>query len=158
MMVEKVPMTAEGHQRLEVELKNLKHEQRPAVIKAIEEARAHGDLSENAEYHAAKEQQGFIESRIQDIEGKVSRAEVIDPRDLSGDKVLFAATVSLEDEDDNPVQYQIVGVDEVDVPAGKISYISPIGRALIGRKIGDEIEVKTPRGETYYQITKVKFI
>ncbi|VAW00106.1 Transcription elongation factor GreA [hydrothermal vent metagenome] len=157
-MVEKVPMTAEGHQRLEAELKNLKHEQRPAVIKAIEEARAHGDLSENAEYHAAKEQQGFIESRINDIEGKVSRAEVIDPRELSGEKVIFAATVSLANEDDKIVKYQIVGVDEVDVPAGKISYISPIGRALIGRRIGDEVEVKTPRGETYYEITKVEFI
>ena len=157
-MVEKVPMTAEGHDRLEVELKNLKHEQRPAVIKAIEEARAHGDLSENAEYHAAKEQQGFIESRINDLEGKISRAEVIAPSDLSGETVLFASTVSLADEDDKTFKYQIVGVDEVDVSAGKISYISPIGRALIGRKIGDEIEVKTPRGETYYEITKIEFI
>ncbi|NOZ67085.1 MAG: transcription elongation factor GreA [Alphaproteobacteria bacterium] len=157
-MVEKVPMTAEGHERLEADLKSLKHEQRPAVIKAIEEARAHGDLSENAEYHAAKEQQGFIESRISDIEGKVSRAEVFDPKELSGDKVLFAATVSMADEDDKIVKYQIVGVDEVDVTAGKISYISPIGRALIGRKVGDEIEVKTPKGETYYEITNVEFI
>jgi len=157
-MVEKVPMTAEGHERLEAELKILKHEQRPAVIKAIEEARAHGDLSENAEYHAAKEQQGFIESRINDIEGKVSRSEVIDPRDLSGERVIFAATVSLADEDDKIFKYQIVGVDEVDVSAGKISYNSPIGRALIGRTIGDEVEVKTPRGETYYEITKVEFI
>lgn len=157
-MVEKVPMTAEGHQRLEAELKILKHEQRPAVIKAIEEARAHGDLSENAEYHAAKDQQGFIEARIKDLEGKVSRSEVIDPRDLSGEKVIFAATVSMADEDDKIVKYQIVGVDEVDVSAGKISYISPIGRALIGRKLGDEVEVKTPRGETYYEITKVEFV
>ena len=157
-MVEKVPMTAESHERLEVDLKSLKHVQRPAVIKAIEEARAHGDLSENAEYHAAKEQQGFIESRINDLEGKISRAEVIDPKELSGNSVLFASTVSLIDEDNKTVKYQIVGVDEVDVTAGKISYISPIGRALIGRKIGDEIEVKTPRGETYYEITKVEFI
>ncbi len=157
-MVEKVPMTAEGHQRLEAELKNLKHEQRPAVIKAIEEARAHGDLSENAEYHAAKEQQGFIESRINDIEGKVSRAEVIDPKDLSGDSVIFAATVSIADENDNLSKYQIVGVDEVDVRAGKISFSSPIGRALIGRKVGDEVEVKTPKGEIYYEITNVEFI
>ena len=104
-MVEKVPMTAEGHQRLEAELKNLKHVQRPAVIKAIEEARAHGDLSENAEYHAAKEQQGFIESRIQDFEGKVSRSEVFNPKELSGDSVLFSATVSLTDEDDKAVKY-----------------------------------------------------
>jgi len=157
-MVEKVPMTAEGHERLEADLKSLKHEQRPAVIKAIEEARAHGDLSENAEYHAAKEQQGFIESRISDIEGKVSRAEVIDPKELSGNTVLFASTVSIADEDDKIFKYQIVGVDEVDVTAGKISYSSPIGRALIGRKIGDEIEVKTPKGETYYEITNVEFI
>jgi len=157
-MVDKVPMTAEGHQRLEATLKTLKHEERPAVIKAIEEARAHGDLSENAEYHAAKEQQGFIESRIQDIDGKISRSEVIDPKELFGDVALFSATVSLADEDDTIVKYQIVGVDEVDVSAGKISYISPIGRAIIGRKIGDEIEVKTPKGETYYEITKVEFI
>ncbi len=158
MMVEKVPMTAEGHQRLEAELKNLKHVQRPAVIKAIEEARAHGDLSENAEYHAAKEQQGFIESRIQDFEGKVSRSEVFDPKELSGDTVLFSATVSLTDEDDKTVKYQIVGVDEADVSNGKISFISPIGRALIGRRIGDEVEVKTPMGETYYEITNIEFI
>ncbi|WP_339862263.1 transcription elongation factor GreA [Paremcibacter congregatus] len=157
-MVEKVPMTVEGHERLEAELKTLKHMERPAVIKAIEEARAHGDLSENAEYHAAKERQGFIESRIQDLEGKISRCEVIDPRELSGEKILFAATVHLADEEDKIVKYQIVGVDEVDVAAGKISYISPIGRALIGRKLGDEIEVKTPRGETYYEITQIDFI
>ncbi|PCI32457.1 MAG: transcription elongation factor GreA [Alphaproteobacteria bacterium] len=157
-MVEKVPMTAEGHQRLEAVLKDLKHHQRPAVIKAIEEARAHGDLSENAEYHAAKEQQGFIESRINDLEGKISRSEVIDPKELSGENVVFAATVSMADEDDKIVKYQIVGVDEVDVTAGKISYISPIGRALIGRKIGDEVEVKTPRGETYYEITEIQFV
>ncbi|MBZ0305507.1 MAG: transcription elongation factor GreA [Anaerolineae bacterium] len=157
-MVEKAPMTAEGHDRLEAELKTLKHEDRPAVIKAIEEARAHGDLSENAEYHAAKERQGFIESRIQDLEGKLSRAEVIDPKDIKSDNVVFAATVSLADEDDKIFKYQIVGVDEVDVAAGKISYISPIGRALIGRRLGDEIEVKTPRGETYYEITEIEYI
>lgn len=158
MMVEKVPMTAEGHHRLEAELKILKHDERPAVIKAIEEARAHGDLSENAEYHAAKDHQGFIEARIKYLEGKISRSEIIDPRDLCGETVIFAATVSMADEDDKIVKYQIVGVDEVDVSAGKISYISPIGRALIGRKTGDEVEVKTPRGETYYEITKVEFI
>ena len=151
-------MTAEGHGRLEAELKTLKHQERPAVIKAIEEARAHGDLSENAEYHAAKEQQGFIESRINAIEGKISRSEVIDPKDLSGDTVIFAATVSLADEEDKIVQYQIVGVDEVDVPGGKISYSSPMGRAMIGRKLGDEVEVKTPRGETYYEITGIQFV
>lgn len=157
-MVDKVPMTAEGHTRLEVELKNLKQKERPAVIKAIEEARAHGDLSENAEYHAAKEQQGMIEGRIQMIEDSLGRAEVIDPTDLSGTKVVFASTVTIADEDDNESTYQIVGIDEVDVTAGKISYSSPIGRALIGRNIGDEVEVKTPGGDTYYEIVKVDFI
>ena len=157
-MVDKVPMTAKGHESLERELKNLKHVERPAVIKAIEEARAHGDLSENAEYHAAKEQQGMIEGRIQVIESNLSRAEVIDPTDLSGDKVVFASTVTIVDEDDKEFKYQIVGVDEVDVSAGKISYSSPIGRALIGRTIGDEVEVKTPGGETYYEISKIDFI
>lgn len=157
-MVEKVPMTAEGHTRLEHEIKNLKHTERPAVIKAIEEARAHGDLSENAEYHAAKEQQGMIEGRIQQIESSLGRAEIIDPADLSGTKVVFASTVTIADEDDNESTYQIVGIDEVDVNAGKISYSSPIGRALIGRGLGDEVEVKTPAGDTYYEIIKIEFI
>lgn len=157
-MVEKVPMTAGGHTSLEEELKNLKHVKRPAVIKAIEEARAHGDLSENAEYHAAKEQQGMIEGRIQMIEDKLSRAEVIDPKDLSGDRVVFASTVTIADEDNAESTYKIVGVDEADVASGKISFSSPIGRALIGRNIGDEVEVKTPRGETYYEIVKIEFI
>ncbi|MDA9619782.1 transcription elongation factor GreA [Alphaproteobacteria bacterium] len=157
-MVDKVPMTAEGHTRLEVELKNLKHNERPSVIKAIEEARAHGDLSENAEYHAAKEQQGMIEGRIQVIESNLSRAEVIDPKDLSGSRVVFASTVTIADEDDNKSIYQIVGVDEVDVSAGKISHSSPIGRALIGRNIGDEVEVKIPSGDTYFEILKIDFI
>ena len=157
-MVDKVPMTAEGHTRLEVELKNLKQNERPSVIQAIEEARAHGDLSENAEYHAAKEQQGMIEGRIQVIESNLSRAEVIDPKDLSGSRVVFASTVTIADEDDNESIYQIVGVDEVDVSAGKISHSSPIGRALIGRNIGDEVEVKIPSGDTYFEILKIDFI
>ncbi|MBL4603287.1 MAG: transcription elongation factor GreA [Emcibacteraceae bacterium] len=157
-MVEKVPMTADGHTKLEVELKNLKHFQRPAVIKAIEIARAHGDLSENAEYHAAKEEQGMIEGRIQMIESSLGRAEIIDPKDLSGDKVIFASTVTIADEDDKEATYQIVGVDEVDVSAGRISFSSPIGRALISRRLGDEVEVKTPGGDTYYEIIKVEFI
>jgi transcription elongation factor GreA len=157
-MLEKVPMTANGHLKLEQELKNLKHVQRPTIIKAIEEARAHGDLSENAEYHAAKEQQGMTESRIQVIEGSISRSEVIDPKDLSGNKVLFASTVTIADEDNVEFTYQIVGVDEVDVSAGKISHSSPIGRALIGRSLGDEVEVKTPSGDTYYEIVKIDFI
>ena len=157
-MVEKVPMTADGHTKLEVELKNLKHFQRPAVIKAIEIARAHGDLSENAEYHAAKEEQGMIEGRIQMIESSLGRAEIIDPKDLSGDKVIFASTVTIADEDDKEATYQIVGVDEVDVSAGRISFSSPIGRALISRRLGDEVEVKTPGGDTYYEIIKIEFI
>ena len=157
-MIEKVPMTAGGHASLEGELKNLKHVERPAVIRAIEEARAHGDLSENAEYHAAKEQQGMIEGRIQMIEDKLSRAEVIDPKDLSGTRAVFASTVTIADEDDAESTYKIVGVDEADVAAGKISFGSPIGRALIGRNIGDEVEVKTPGGETYYEIIKVEFL
>ena len=157
-MVEKVPMTAGGHVSLEQELKHLKHVMRPSIIKAIEEARAHGDLSENAEYHAAKEQQGMTEGRIQQIEGSLSRSEIIDPKDLSGSKVVFACTVTIADEDDKEVTYQIVGVDEVDVSAGKISFSSPIGRALIGRNLGDEVEVKTPGGETYYEIVRIEFI
>lgn len=157
-MVEKVPMTAGGYASLEVELKKLKHIERPAVIKAIEVARAHGDLKENAEYHAAKEQQGMIEGRIKMIEGSISRSEVIDPTELSGTKVVFACTVTIADEDDKVVTYQIVGVDEADVASRKISLSSPIGRALIGRDIGDEVEVKTPSGETYYEIMKIEFI
>jgi len=157
-MVEKVPMTAGGHASLEQELKNLKHTQRPAVIKAIEIARAHGDLKENAEYHAAKDEQGMIEGRIKMIEDSLGRSEVIDPNELSGTKVVFASTVTIADEDDKESTYQIVGVDEVDVTAGKISFSSPIGRALIGRNLGDEVEVKTPSGDTYYEIVKIEFI
>lgn len=157
-MTEKVPMLKPGYDALEKELKQLKYTDRPEVVQAIEEARAHGDLSENAEYHAAKERQGHIEGRIMELEGKLSRAQVIDPTSLSGDKVVFGATVTLIDEDDEQVVYQIVGADEGDVKAGRISYQSPIARALIGRKLGDEIEVKTPGGERYYEIEKVDFI
>jgi transcription elongation factor GreA len=157
-MNETVPMLLDGYRTLEAELKNLKTVERPAVVLAIEEARAHGDLSENAEYHAAKEQQGHIEGRIIELEGKISRAQVIDPTTLSGDKVVFGATVTLIDEDDNKVTYQIVGADEGDVKAGKISYQSPIARALIGRKTGAEIEVKAPGGERYYDIEEIAFI
>ncbi|MCJ9429680.1 transcription elongation factor GreA [Kordiimonas marina] len=156
-MTEKVPMLIEGHRRLEAELKNLKSVERPSVVQAIEEARAHGDLSENAEYHAAKERQGHIEGRIMELEGKLSRAQVIDPTSLSGDRVVFGATVTLLDEDDKEVIYQIVGADEGDVKAGRISYQSPIARALIGRNVGAEVEVKTPGGERYYEITKIEF-
>jgi transcription elongation factor GreA len=155
--VEKMPMLAEGHRMLTEEVARLKAE-RPQVIDAIEEARAHGDLSENAEYHAAKERQGQIEAMIADIEDKLSRALVIDPRTLSGDKVVFGATVTLLDEDEKPVKYQIVGQTEADAKSGRISYNSPLGRALIGRKVEDEVEVTVPSGDRYYLVSKIEFI
>jgi len=157
-MTEKVPMLEEGYRRLEAELKNLKSVERQAVVLAIEEARAHGDLSENAEYHAAKEKQGHIEGRIMELEGKVSRADIIDPKTLSGNRVVFGATVTMLDENDEEVVYQIVGADEGDVKIGRISYQSPIARALIGRNLDDEVEVKAPGGDRYYEITKVEFL
>lgn len=156
-MNDKVPMLEEGYRALEAELKNLKSVERPAVVQAIEEARAHGDLSENAEYHAAKEKQGHIEGRIMELEGKVSRAQVIDPKSLSGETVVFGATVTMLDENDDEVIYQIVGADEGDVKVGRISYQSPIARALIGRRVEDEVEVKAPGGDRYYEITKIEF-
>lgn len=155
--VEKMPMLREGHEKLSSELKRLKAE-RPLIVDAIEEARAHGDLSENAEYHAAKERQGQIEASIADIEDKLSRAQVIDPRDLSGDKVVFGATVTLHDEDEKPVKYQIVGQAEADAKTGRISYNSPLGRALIGRRVDDEVEVSVPAGDRYYLVSKIEFI
>ena len=157
MAVEKVPMLQEGYDKLEAELKALK-EERPRIVDAIETARAHGDLSENAEYHAAKERQGQVEATIADLEGKLSRAQVIDPSTLSGDKAVFGATLHLLDEDDKPVKYQLVGEAEADAKAGRISYNSPIGRAFIGRNVGDEIEVTVPSGDKYYLLEKVEFI
>jgi len=157
-MTDKVPMLAEGHTKLTAELKNLKSVERPAVVAAIEEARAHGDLSENAEYHAAKEQQGHIETRITELESKLSRSEIIDPTTLSGNRVMFGATVTLIDEDNEEVVYQIVGADEGDIKKARISYQSPIARALIGRMLDDEVEVRTPGGERYYEIAKIQFI
>ena len=154
---DKVPMLAEGHVKLDQELKRLRLE-RPGIVEAIEEARAHGDLSENAEYHAAKERQGQIEATIADLEDQLSRAMVIDPTTLSGDKVAFGATVTLTDEESKKVRYQLVGQNEADAKVGRISYNSPLGRALIGREKGDEIEVSTPSGERYYQIKKIEFI
>jgi transcription elongation factor GreA len=154
--MEKVPMLAEGHSALTAQLAKLKNE-RPEIVEAIEEARAHGDLSENAEYHAAKERQGQIESSIIEIEDKLSRAMVIDPTTLSGDKVTFGATVSLLGEDDKKIVYQLVGADEADARRGRISFSSPLGRALIGRKKGEEVEVITPGGEKYYEIKKIEF-
>ncbi len=154
---EKVPMLAEGHETLNADLKRLKSE-RPEVVEAIEVARAHGDLSENAEYHAAKERQGQIEAMISDIEDRLSRAMVIDPKTLSGDKVVFGATVNLIGEDKKKVRYQLVGQTEADARVGRISYNSPLGRALIGRTKGEDVEVSTPSGEHYYQIAKIEFI
>ena len=156
--IEKVPMLAEGHDYLVRTLKHLKEVERPENVEAIEEARAHGDLSENAEYHAAKERQGQVEAMIGDIESKLSRAMVIDPATLSGDKIVFGATVTLLDEDDKPIKYQIVGETEADAKSGRISYASPLGRALIGRKVEDDVEVTVPSGDKYYQVSKIEFI
>ncbi|MBE5072772.1 transcription elongation factor GreA [Erythrobacteraceae bacterium E2-1 Yellow Sea] len=156
-MMEKVPMLAEGYERLTADLKALRAE-RPKIVDAIEEARAHGDLSENAEYHAAKERQGQVEAQIADLEDKVSRAQIIDPTTLSGDKIIFGATVTLLDENDKPVKYQIVGQTEADVGRGRISYNSPIARALIGKQVDDEIEVTVPAGEKFYVVEKIEFI
>ena len=155
--VEKLPMLAEGYERLIGELKALR-EERPLIVDAIEEARAHGDLSENAEYHAAKERQGQVEASIADLEDRVSRSQIIDPTTLSGDKIIFGATVTLLDDDDKPVKYQIVGPYEADARVGRISYASPLGRALIGRKVEEEIEVTVPAGERTYLVQKIEFI
>ncbi|MBH0113086.1 transcription elongation factor GreA [Novosphingobium sp. YJ-S2-02] len=155
--VEKLPMLAEGYERLTADLKALR-EERPRVVDAIEEARAHGDLSENAEYHAAKERQGQIEATIGDLEDKISRAQIIDPTTLSGDKIIFGATVTLLDDDDKPVRYQIVGPYEADAKVGRISYNSPLGKALIGKKIEEEVEVTVPSGDKFYLVQKIEFI
>lgn len=155
--VEKLPMLAEGYERLIAELKALR-EERPKIVDAIEEARAHGDLSENAEYHAAKERQGQVEMSIADLEDKVSRAQIVDPTTLSGDKIIFGATVTLLDDDDKPVKYQIVGPYEADAKLGRISYNSPLGKALIGRRVDDEIEVSVPAGDRFYVVEKIEFI
>jgi transcription elongation factor GreA len=157
-MMQKIPMTATGYQRLEAELKNLKSVERPSVIRAISEAREHGDLSENAEYHAAKERQGWIETRILEVEDKLSRAEVIDVSKLSGDKVKFGATVVLADEDtDEESTYQIVGADEADIKAGLLSITAPLARALVGKSSGETVEVSTPGGSKSYEIVSVVF-
>jgi transcription elongation factor GreA len=155
--VEKLPMLAEGYERLIAELKVLR-EERPRIVEAIEEARAHGDLSENAEYHAAKERQGQVEATIGDLEDRVSRAQIIDPATLSGDRIIFGATVTLLDDDDKPVRYQIVGPYEADAKIGRISYASPLGKALIGRKAKEEIEVTVPSGERSYLVKKIEFV
>ncbi|MEM6477189.1 MAG: transcription elongation factor GreA [Pseudomonadota bacterium] len=155
--MEKVPMLAEGYERLTTELKALRDE-RPRIVDAIEEARAHGDLSENAEYHAAKERQGQVEAMIGDIESKISRAQIIDPTTLSGDRIVFGSTVTLLDDDDKPVKYQIVGETEADASAGRISFSSPLARAMIGKQVDDEIEVTVPSGDKFYLVEKIQFI
>ena len=157
--MEKVPMTAEGHSAMLDEIKHLKSVERPRIIRLIEEARTHGDLSENAEYHAAKEQQGWTEARVAELEDKISRADVIDISKLSGDTVKFGAKVTLVDEEtDDKASYQIVGEFEADVKKGKISISSPIARAIIGKKKGDSVEVTTPGGGKSYEILKVKWL
>ncbi|WP_119270338.1 transcription elongation factor GreA [Taklimakanibacter deserti] len=156
--MDKVPMTAAGHAAMMDEIKHLKSVERPRIIRAIEEARSHGDLSENAEYHAAKEQQGWTEARVAELEDKISRAEVIDISKLSGDTVKFGAKVTLVDEDtEDKSIYQIVGEFEADVKKGMISVSSPIARAIIGKRTGDSVEVATPGGGKSYEIVKVRF-
>ncbi len=157
--MERIPMTAAGFKSLEDEVNHLKNVERHEIIKAIAEARAHGDLSENAEYHAAKERQGFIEGRVMELEDQIGRAEVIDVSKLSGSTIKFGATVTLVDEDtDAKRKYQIVGDVESDAKHGKISLSSPIARALIGKGKGDTVEVTTPGGARSYEILKVEFV
>ncbi len=156
--MEKVPMTMEGYRKLETELHRLKVEERPRIIQQIADAREHGDLSENAEYHAAKDAQGLNEARVAELEDKLARAEIINPAELSGSTVKFGATVTLEDEDSgDKVKYKIVGEDEANLRDGKISISSPIARALIGKSKGDSAEVTTPKGARSYEILKVEF-
>ncbi len=152
-------MTAEGYQALDEELKRLKSQERPSIIAAISEARSHGDLSENAEYHAAKERQGWIEGRIAEIEDRIARAQIIDVSKLSGEQVKFGATVSVVDEDtEEKARYQIVGEHEADVRQGKVSIASPIARAMIGKEKGDVVEVNTPGGVKAYEILKIEWV
>jgi transcription elongation factor GreA len=155
--IEKLPMLAEGYEKLTAEIRALR-EERPRIVDAIEEARAHGDLSENAEYHAAKERQGQVEATIADLEDKITRAQIVDPATLSSDKIIFGATVTLLDDDEKPVKYQIVGPYEADARIGRISYNSPLGKALIGRKVEEEIEVTVPAGDKFYLVQKIEYI
>ena len=157
-MSDKIPMTADGLARLEDELRQLRNVARPEVIRAIAEAREHGDLSENAEYHAARDRQSFIEGRVSELEDKIARAEVIDVKKLSGKTVMFGATVTLIDEDsEEKLTYQIVGEDEADVKQGRLAVTAPLSRAIIGKKVGDVVEVNTPKGEKAYEISRVRF-
>ncbi len=158
-MSDKIPMTADGLARLEEELRYLRNTARPEVIRAIAQAREHGDLSENAEYHAARDKQSFIEGRVGELEDKVARAEVIDVSKLSGKTIKFGATVSLIDEDtDEKLTYQLVGQDEADIKQGRLAITAPLARALIGKSTGDSVEVHTPKGEKAYEIRRVKFV
>lgn len=158
-MSDKVPMTIGGHKFLEEELKRLKYEERPQVVEAIAEARGHGDLKENAEYHAAKEQQGFIEGRIKEIEGKLSHVQVIDVTAIDArGKIIFGSTVELIDEDSGKeITYKIVGEDEADIKSGLISFTSPIARALISKNEGDVVEFQAPDGEKSYEVIEVRY-
>src|SRR5579863_5059341 len=154
----RIPMTAVGFKRLEEELKRLKSVDRPAIIRAIAEARDHGDIAENAEYHSARERQSFIEGRVMELEDKIARAEVIDVSKLSGKVIKFGATVTLEDEEtEEKTVYQIVGEDEADISKGRLSVTSPLARALIGKGVGESVEVSTPRGSKAYEVVKVAF-
>lgn len=154
----KVPMTADGYGRLEEELKQLKSVERPAIIRAIAEAREHGDLSENAEYHAARERQGFIEGRVMELEDKLARAEVIDISAQSGTRVMFGAKVKLVDEEtEEETVYQVVGPEEAEIQQGLLSVSSPLAQALLGKEAGDSVEVSTPRGVRYFEILEVRY-
>lgn len=153
MPIDRLPITVRGKAKLEDELKRLTHVERPSVIKAIEEARSHGDISENAEYEAAKERQSLVEGRIGEVQGQLAGAEVVDPSSLKSDRIVFGAHVKLKDVDsDENVAYQIVGVDEADVKEGRISILSPLARALIGKRVGDNIQVKSPKAEKEYEV------
>jgi len=153
-----VPMTTEGHQRLQDELKNLVRFERPKVVQDIAEARSHGDLSENAEYDAAKDRQGFVEGRIKELNHKIALAQVIDPSTIKSDKIVFGAKVTLFDIDtEKEVTYQIVGVDEADIKMGKISITSPVGRALVGHRVDEEVTVNVPSGVKVYEVTEISY-
>jgi len=157
--MEKVPMTRRGYTALNAELKEHKEVARPAVIKAIAEAREHGDLSENAEYHAAREKQSFLEGRVKELEGLISRADVIDPAKMSGDTIRFGATIAIVDEDtDEEKTYQIVGEAEADIDNGRLNMRAPLARALIGKEAGDSVDVNTPGGGRSYEILSVKYV
>lgn len=156
MAIQRTPMTRQGYERLKEELERLKREERPRITKAIEEARSHGDLAENAEYHAAREKQSFVEGRIADLDAKFSRAEVIEPPG-EGDRITFGSTVLLRDGDGKEVRYQIVGSDETDPARGRISVMAPLARTLIGKKVGETVVAELPGGKKAYEILKANF-